>query len=112
MLKRHGWSWQQPARRAIERDYAAVELWRKEPPALALGKGLSPQGHNGAPQVPRRGRCPTRETALWRAGSQSGSHPIQHTIDLRGLSRTARRREPWDAGALRRRFLMSLFPLP
>ncbi|MFF4120518.1 winged helix-turn-helix domain-containing protein [Streptomyces sp. NPDC001714] len=26
MLKRHGWSWQQPARRAIERDDEAVEL--------------------------------------------------------------------------------------
>jgi transposase len=30
LLKRHGWSWQQPRRRAIERDDAAVELWRKE----------------------------------------------------------------------------------
>ncbi|WP_331741405.1 winged helix-turn-helix domain-containing protein [Kitasatospora sp. NBC_00085] len=30
LLKRHGWSWQQPARRAIERDDEAVELWRKE----------------------------------------------------------------------------------
>ncbi|MFK0223862.1 winged helix-turn-helix domain-containing protein [Streptomyces vinaceus] len=30
LLKRHGWSWQQPARRAIERDNAAVELRRKE----------------------------------------------------------------------------------
>ncbi|MFJ5118770.1 winged helix-turn-helix domain-containing protein [Kitasatospora sp. NPDC088548] len=30
LLKRHGWSWQQPARRAIERDDAAVELWKKE----------------------------------------------------------------------------------
>lgn len=29
-LKRHGWSWQQPARRAIERDDAAVDLWKKE----------------------------------------------------------------------------------
>ncbi|WP_405862061.1 winged helix-turn-helix domain-containing protein [Streptomyces sp. NBC_00090] len=25
-----GWSWQQPARRAIERDDTAVELWKKE----------------------------------------------------------------------------------
>ncbi|MFB7981274.1 winged helix-turn-helix domain-containing protein [Streptomyces vinaceus] len=25
LLKCHGWSWQQPARRAIERDDAAVE---------------------------------------------------------------------------------------
>ncbi|MFE5967229.1 winged helix-turn-helix domain-containing protein [Streptomyces sp. NPDC056463] len=30
LLKRHGWSWQQPARRAIERDDEAVEVWRKE----------------------------------------------------------------------------------
>ncbi|MEW1547976.1 winged helix-turn-helix domain-containing protein [Streptomyces tsukubensis] len=30
LLKRHGWSWQQPARRAIERDEDAVEVWRKE----------------------------------------------------------------------------------
>lgn len=30
LLKRHGWSWQQPARRAIERDDAAVDVWRKE----------------------------------------------------------------------------------
>ncbi|MFJ8133408.1 winged helix-turn-helix domain-containing protein [Streptomyces hydrogenans] len=30
LLKRHGWSWQQPARRAIERDDAAVEVWKKE----------------------------------------------------------------------------------
>ncbi|MFE9429100.1 winged helix-turn-helix domain-containing protein [Kitasatospora sp. NPDC006697] len=30
LLKRHGWSWQEPVRRAIERDDAAVEVWRKE----------------------------------------------------------------------------------
>ncbi|MYU50451.1 helix-turn-helix domain-containing protein [Streptomyces sp. SID7805] len=30
LLKRHSWSWQQPARRAIERDEEAVELWKKE----------------------------------------------------------------------------------
>lgn len=30
LLKRHAWSWQQPARRAIERDDAAVEVWRRE----------------------------------------------------------------------------------
>ncbi|WP_253911366.1 winged helix-turn-helix domain-containing protein [Streptomyces sp. CNQ-509] len=30
LLKRHGWSWQQPARRAIEWDGEAVELWKKE----------------------------------------------------------------------------------
>lgn len=30
LLKRHGWSWQPPARRAFERDEHAVELWKKE----------------------------------------------------------------------------------
>ncbi|MFE1312884.1 winged helix-turn-helix domain-containing protein [Streptomyces sp. NPDC058755] len=30
LLKRHGWSWQQPVRRAIERDDMAVEVWKKE----------------------------------------------------------------------------------
>ena len=30
LLKRHVWSWQQPARRAIERDDAAVEVWKRE----------------------------------------------------------------------------------
>ncbi|WP_405681007.1 winged helix-turn-helix domain-containing protein [Streptomyces sp. NBC_00868] len=30
LLKRHGWTWQAPARRALERDEHAVELWKKE----------------------------------------------------------------------------------
>ncbi|MFF4339590.1 winged helix-turn-helix domain-containing protein [Kitasatospora sp. NPDC001540] len=30
LLERHGWSWQQPTRRAIERDDAAAEVWKKE----------------------------------------------------------------------------------
>nr|WP_190173636.1 winged helix-turn-helix domain-containing protein [Streptomyces mirabilis] len=30
LLKWHGWSWQQPTRRAIERDDDAVSLWKKE----------------------------------------------------------------------------------
>ncbi|MBB4789547.1 transposase [Streptomyces nodosus] len=29
-LLKHGWSWQQPTRRAIERDDSAVEVWKKE----------------------------------------------------------------------------------
>ncbi|WP_099907034.1 winged helix-turn-helix domain-containing protein [Streptomyces sp. TLI_171] len=29
LVKRHGWSWQQPARRATERDDQAVEVWKK-----------------------------------------------------------------------------------
>ncbi|MEU9182742.1 winged helix-turn-helix domain-containing protein [Streptomyces sp. NPDC048550] len=30
LLKRHGCSWQAPARRALKRDEHAVELWKKE----------------------------------------------------------------------------------
>ncbi|MFI6448810.1 winged helix-turn-helix domain-containing protein [Kitasatospora sp. NPDC050543] len=30
LLKRNGWSWQAPARRALERDEHAVELWKQE----------------------------------------------------------------------------------
>lgn len=30
LLRRHGWSWQQPARRAMERDDSAIELWKKD----------------------------------------------------------------------------------
>ncbi|MEU9048238.1 MULTISPECIES: winged helix-turn-helix domain-containing protein [unclassified Kitasatospora] len=30
LLKPHGWSWQAPARRALERDERAVELWKQE----------------------------------------------------------------------------------
>lgn len=29
LLRRHGWSWQQPTRRAIERDDDAVEVWKR-----------------------------------------------------------------------------------
>ncbi|WP_335941018.1 helix-turn-helix domain-containing protein [Streptomyces sp. PTD5-9] len=30
LLERHGWSWQAPARRALERDEQVVELRKKE----------------------------------------------------------------------------------
>ncbi|MEW2051754.1 winged helix-turn-helix domain-containing protein [Streptomyces sp. NPDC005476] len=30
LLHRHGWSWQSAARRALERDEDAVELWKKD----------------------------------------------------------------------------------
>ncbi|WP_455431503.1 IS630 family transposase [Streptomyces celluloflavus] len=39
LLKRHGWSWQQPARRAIERDEEAVEP--VEEGGLAAGKSTA-----------------------------------------------------------------------
>ncbi|MFJ4866708.1 winged helix-turn-helix domain-containing protein [Streptomyces sp. NPDC088748] len=29
LLKRRGWSWQQPPRRAVERDDVAVEVWKE-----------------------------------------------------------------------------------
>jgi putative transposase len=30
LMHRHGWSWQCPARRAVERDEGAVGLWKKD----------------------------------------------------------------------------------
>ncbi|MFJ4192388.1 winged helix-turn-helix domain-containing protein [Kitasatospora sp. NPDC089509] len=44
LLKHHGWSWQQPARRAIERDQSAVELWKREvwPTVKALRRLAEP----------------------------------------------------------------------
>ncbi|MER5200735.1 winged helix-turn-helix domain-containing protein [Streptomyces sp. NPDC002884] len=30
LLHRHGWSWQSPAHRALERDEHAVGLWKKD----------------------------------------------------------------------------------
>ncbi|MBW8822579.1 MAG: winged helix-turn-helix domain-containing protein [Streptomyces sp.] len=47
LLRRHGWSCQQPARRAVERDEAAVAGWVKEtwprakPPRRRSGHGWS-----------------------------------------------------------------------
>ncbi|MFI9040556.1 winged helix-turn-helix domain-containing protein [Streptomyces sp. NPDC053726] len=32
LLKRHTWSWQRPARRAIERDDEAIEAQARRPP--------------------------------------------------------------------------------
>jgi putative transposase len=55
MLKRHGWSWQAPARRALERDEHAVELWKKEvwPRVKAsrrpMGPGSSSRTRPGSP---------------------------------------------------------------
>jgi transposase len=54
LLRRHGWSWQEPVRRAIERDDAAVELWRKETwprvkaPRRPAGPGLSSRTKPGS----------------------------------------------------------------
>ncbi|WP_434098217.1 IS630 family transposase [Streptomyces mirabilis] len=39
LFMRHGWSWQQPTHRAIERDDDAVELWKKG--GLAAGKSIA-----------------------------------------------------------------------
>ncbi|MFC9331238.1 winged helix-turn-helix domain-containing protein [Kitasatospora sp. NPDC057015] len=42
LLKRHGWSWQQPARRAVERDDTAVELSvLRRTAQLQPGQGLA-----------------------------------------------------------------------
>ncbi|MET8102333.1 winged helix-turn-helix domain-containing protein [Streptomyces sp. NPDC005236] len=46
---RHGWSRQSPARRALERDEHAVELWKKESRAdldPSAGPGRGPSAHS------------------------------------------------------------------
>ncbi|MET7696002.1 winged helix-turn-helix domain-containing protein [Streptomyces sp. NPDC005483] len=54
LLHRHGWSWQSPARRALERDDHAVELWKKdvwpqvEGPRRRSGPGLSSRTRPGS----------------------------------------------------------------
>ena len=54
LLKRHGWSWQQPTRRAIERDDDAVEVWKKETwprvraPRRSAGPGSSSRTRPGS----------------------------------------------------------------
>ncbi|RZU36684.1 transposase [Streptomyces sp. BK022] len=54
LLKRRRWSWQQPARRAIERDDDAVEVWRKETwprvraPRRSAGPGSSSRTRPGS----------------------------------------------------------------
>ncbi|MEU7045934.1 winged helix-turn-helix domain-containing protein [Streptomyces varsoviensis] len=55
LLHRHGWSWQCPARRALERDEHAVELWKK---------GVWPQV-----EAPRRRSGPTSSSRT-RPGSR------------------------------------------
>ncbi|MFE0332325.1 winged helix-turn-helix domain-containing protein [Streptomyces sp. NPDC058960] len=37
-MKRHGWSWQQPTRRAIERDDDAVEVWKETWPRVRASR--------------------------------------------------------------------------
>ncbi|MFC3348461.1 winged helix-turn-helix domain-containing protein [Streptomyces echinoruber] len=53
LLKRHGWSWQQPDRRAIERDDGAVERWKKEVRPQVEEK--RPSGVRGSPLRTRPG---------------------------------------------------------
>ncbi|MFB7211747.1 winged helix-turn-helix domain-containing protein [Streptomyces sp. NPDC056255] len=38
LLERHGWSWQAPARRSLERDEDAVELWKKVWPRVKASR--------------------------------------------------------------------------
>ncbi|MFF0066389.1 winged helix-turn-helix domain-containing protein [Streptomyces sp. NPDC005279] len=71
MLRRHGWSCQVPARRAVERDDAAVEGWAREP----------------WPQVegPRRRSAPgsSSSCAVRRCDSRGGERPSPPTCRSR-----------------------------
>ncbi|MEL5953284.1 winged helix-turn-helix domain-containing protein [Streptomyces sp. CLV115] len=56
LLKRHGWSWQQPARRAIERDDGAVELRGGLDEVGWLRAGCRATGPAGSVSAPRAWR--------------------------------------------------------
>ncbi|MFE9046495.1 winged helix-turn-helix domain-containing protein [Streptomyces sp. NPDC007818] len=57
LLKRHDWSWQQPARQAIERDDAAVEVGKKE---------TWPRVRAPRRRVPAESSSRTRPASQWR----------------------------------------------
>ncbi|MET8038368.1 winged helix-turn-helix domain-containing protein [Streptomyces sp. NPDC005345] len=80
LLHRHSWSWQSPARRALERDEYAVELWKKDvwPQVEALrgrsGAFIVFEDEAGFAMTPPRGRT----------GGQRGQAPV---VRVRGRSR-------------------------
>jgi hypothetical protein len=69
LLRRYGWSWQQPARRAIERDDDAVELWKREVWPRVKHRG----GERSLGGLRRRGRPVDDAAARQDVGSQ-GQH--------------------------------------
>jgi len=73
MLRRHGWSHQVPARRAVERDEQAVAGWVK-------GTWPSLKHRGGARRLPRlrgRGRL-LDDAAHARTWSRRGATPVGH----------------------------------
>ncbi|MFE3866311.1 hypothetical protein ACFXPT_38850 [Streptomyces goshikiensis] len=54
MLKRHGWPWQAPARRALARDEHALEPWKKQVWPQVKG----PRRRMGLARLRGRGRIP------------------------------------------------------
>ncbi|MGW7201858.1 IS630 family transposase, partial [Streptomyces chryseus] len=74
LLKRHGWSWQAPARRALERDEHAVELWKKEVWPKVKGSRRHVGDEAGFSMTPPRART-------W---GRRGQTPV---IRVRGRSR-------------------------
>ncbi|MFJ5927429.1 winged helix-turn-helix domain-containing protein [Kitasatospora sp. NPDC092948] len=58
LLKRHGWSSQRPARRAIERDDAVVEVWKKETwPRVGAPRRRAAAGSSSSCAARRCGSC-------------------------------------------------------
>ncbi|MDQ1005798.1 transposase [Streptomyces sp. V4I23] len=77
LLKRHGWSWQAPARRALERDEHAVELWKKEvwPRVKASRRPVEP-GSSSSCAVRRCDSCGgVRPCATRRCDPRAGVRP-------------------------------------
>lgn len=54
LLKRHGWSWRQPARSEIDCEDAAVDLWKKD----VRPRARAPRSHigHGSPSRAKSGR--------------------------------------------------------
>ncbi|MFF0479154.1 winged helix-turn-helix domain-containing protein [Streptomyces sp. NPDC004284] len=81
LLKRHGWSWQQPARRAIERDDVAVVVWKKE----TWPRGRASRRSARLPRLRGRGWAIDDSAALQDLG-RIGRTPV---VRVRGRARGA-----------------------
>ncbi|WP_405680878.1 IS630 family transposase [Streptomyces sp. NBC_00868] len=79
LLKRHGWSWQAPARRALERDEGAVELWKREVwPQVKAPRRRSGPGSSSRTRPDSRCR---------RRAPEPGAGADTHRVRVRGRSR-------------------------
>ncbi|MER6434535.1 winged helix-turn-helix domain-containing protein [Streptomyces sp900105245] len=97
LLKRHGWSWQAPTRRALERDEHAVELWKREVwPRAKASRRLA--GPGSSSRTKPASRCPA-SARTWGQRGHTPCHPCPWQVpppDLgrRPVLRQTRREKP------------------